>query len=338
MGLNTNQFEQETVLTGIWDNLKQSLFSGFSSDPAKSKPELSADFDTSYWRTDDKAWMAERRSTWAGIEPTVLTVVEAKKFLAPIKAYYLRGQIPDWDKGQAKYDPKPHLNLFLFLWLHPSRDESVLNQLRQIYVGSSTVWHRDVSRGYFSFLASQRYGQTLDYASEPKYEHYPRLQGYGELFFRVLFVNPQEREWMLENYQETRITGSPGKIRYREFAIPRLELTEMLSMNRWLKLEKLAPSSEEFLYQYDDALNYWYQDVRGVNYFDQGTNRKGKIYWYKTLYPFHHFDTDREGDTVRSRFVFKIRKLLDDGIFDEHDEMWDDVKNDRIEIEDPWGY
>ena len=108
-------------------------------------------------------------------------------------------------------------------------------------------------------------------------------------------------------------------------------------MYQWLRLDELVPINEEFLYQYDDVLNYWYKNVKDTNYFDLKSNRKMKPSWYKILYTFLHFDTEREGDTCRTRFVTKLRNLFDEEkFFDEFNQMWSDIKNDRVKVEDPW--
>ena len=139
------------------------------------------EIDTSFWKTDDKEWMTQRRLAWPKIEEMVIGVVEYKKHLPRIKTYYMRGTIPDWDKGQAKYDPKPHLDIFLFLWLHPSWDEAILGDLRETYINSLIVWHRDVATGYHNFISSQAHVTTFDFVNIEGYEVPPDLEGHGEL-------------------------------------------------------------------------------------------------------------------------------------------------------------
>ena len=313
------------------------LAGGKSHDPSESKPDLLTELDLSFWKTGDKEWAKQRRATWTDIEEMVLSVVEVKKYLPRIKSYYLRGEIPDWNKGQAKYDPKPHLNLFLFLWLHPSWDETVLAELRESYINSPTVWHRDVKYGYLSFLRTQTSSTTHDYANIEGYEACPNLKGKGELLFHVMFINPVVRELILNSFQTERPNGSPGKMLSESFKIPDQEFKEFIWMSRWLRLEQLVPFNEGFLYQYDGVLNYWYQNVKNENYFDIKNNRRGKSSWYKTIYAFHHFDTEKEGDTCRTRFVKKLRKILnEEQFFDEFNQMWSDIKNDRVKVDDPW--
>lgn len=310
---------------------------GRVGDPEESKANTLNKIDTAFWNTSDKDWMAQRRADWPKIEEMLLSVVQVKKHLPLIKSYYLRGEIPDWDKGQAKYDPKPHLNLFLFLWLHPSWDEAVLTEVRESYINSQTIWHRDVEAGYSSFLVSQGRGKTLNYADVDGYEIYPDLNGFGELLFRVMYINPVVRELNFNSYRTENLDGTSGKVISSAFRIPDQKFDEMVWMSQWLRLGTLVPYNYGFMYQYDDVLNYWYQNVKDKNYFELGSNREMKPSWYKIIYPFHHFDIEEEGDTCRTRFVKKLRGILDEEqFFDEFNQMWGDIKDDRVKVEDPW--
>jgi hypothetical protein len=321
----------------IWQLVKDKLTLGKGHDLAEISSDPITELDLSYWKTNDREWVSQRRAAWSDIEEMVLSVVEVKKYLPQIKAYYLRGEIPDWEKGQARYDPKPHLNLFLFLWLHPSWDETVLAELRESYINSPTVWHRDVKCGYDRFLSTQTIGTTLDYANVDGYESCPNLNGQGELLFRVMFVNPTIREITLQSSRTERPDGSDGKILSMPFIIPDPGFDAMVWMSQWLRLKKLVPVNEEFLYQYDDVLNYWYQNVKDKNYFDLKSNRRMKSSWYEIIYPFHHFDTASEGSTCRTRFVKNLRRILDEEqFFDEFNEMWSDIKNDKVKVNDAW--
>ena len=322
----------------VWQLLKSKLTAGKIGALEDPKLDPLTKIDVSFWKTDDKEWMAQRRAAWLKIEEMVIGVIEYKKHLPRIKSYYMRGTIPDWNKGQANYDPKPHLDIFLFLWLHPSWDEAILGDLRESYINSQIVWHRDVATGYHNFISSQAHDTTLDFANIDGYDVPPDLEGHGELMFRVMFINPKIREQNLNHYRIQNPNGSKGKMLKLAFRIPDQRLEEMVWMSQWLLRESLVSNNEGFLYQYDDVLNYWYQNVKDENYFDLSPrNREGKFSWYKMFYHIYHFDIEKEGDTCRTRFVTKLRDILDEEqFFDEFNQMWGDIKNDRVKVDDPW--
>ena len=110
-------------------------------------------------------------------------------------------------------------------------------------------------------------------------------------------------------------------------------------MSRWLNLPKLVKFNEEFVFQFDPALD-WLQRTfpRDPELFEKEAQasvvRKNHR---EALYRIHHFDTEKEGDTCRTRFVHKIRKILDERDFiPEFKQMWEDVKSGKIEVKDPW--
>ena len=97
--------------------------------------------------------------------------------------------------------------------------------------------------------------------------------------------------------------------------------------------------NNEFLLQYDQPLDDWYKSCeQNEDYFikDAQTEnaRKSVI---NALYVIHHFDTDKEGDTCRSQFCFKIRKILDERLFiAEVKQMWVDIKSGDIVVDGAW--
>ena len=72
-------------------------------------------FDTSHWKTTDKAWMAERKQQWLEIEKLLYVLDKNKKARSIIKQYFLKGQLPDWKKlhDWSQGSTTRHLDLLL---------------------------------------------------------------------------------------------------------------------------------------------------------------------------------------------------------------------------------
>jgi len=286
--------------------------------------------DTSYWKTDDPEWVAKREAYWPAIEHMLNHYKsKKKKALNPIRDYYLRGKMPNW-KGLKDWDDSfRHLDIFCFLWLHPSWDENLLTELRDAYISSDLIIYEDVSHGFGTFLDSQIIGPTSHVWTMDKL-NYPYLEGHGELLFRVLMGDRSITEYEIQGYP----TYGEKKI----FKIPQTSLIHIASMGAWLRMERLLPFNNEFLLQYDEPLEWWYESVKDVDYFNLNEfNKKQKPHFPRSLYRIHHFDTEKEGDTCRTRFAHKIRKILDERDFTpELKQMWLDVKAGKIEVTDPW--
>jgi hypothetical protein len=105
--------------------------------------------DTSYWKLEDKAWVAERKANWDVIEKYYSGGLEkSKKGMNIIKRYYLKGEMPDFEALRSWSDETlRHLDLYSFLWLHPSKDQRVLTELRNQYVNSPLVVEYDIKVG-----------------------------------------------------------------------------------------------------------------------------------------------------------------------------------------------
>jgi hypothetical protein len=79
-------------------------------------------FDTSHWKTADKSWMKEREKQWPEIEQMLYTLNMTKKGRGIVRRYFLKGSLPHWKKlhDWDRDSTVRHLNLLLFLYLHPS--------------------------------------------------------------------------------------------------------------------------------------------------------------------------------------------------------------------------
>ena len=111
-------------------------------------------------------------------------------------------------------------------------------------------------------------------------------------------------------------------------------------MTKWLCNKTLNYINEDCLYQYDNYLEYWYlscAQVKETDEFQISEIFRDVDLLKKGLYRIHHFDTEKEGDTCRSRFVNKMRKILDERAFlGDFKQLWEDVKANKITIENPW--
>ena len=293
--------------------------------------------DTSFWLTKDKAWMQARKDKWPSIE--VMLSEKTKKALNIIKQYYLKGKMPNWQALQEWENNDRHLDLFCFLWLHPSDDETLLYSLYREYMTSELIYETDAIAGYYTFLRSLIQDACARFLSMDDY-YSPYLEGKGLTLFNVLykdidFAGVQMRKQLksVERFQ-----------REAQHLLSANGYQDLFTFGKWLCLEVFLPGHEEFLLQYDEPFEWWYLSCKNdaENFFNdksQGYDTRKMIRYggYKALYNIYHFDTKKEGDTCRTRFVLKIRKALDEREFsDDFKQMWLDIKAGKIDVEDPW--
>jgi len=292
--------------------------------------------DTSCWLTKDMVWMQARKDAWPSIE-TMLSK-KNKKAISIIKQYYLKGKMPNWKALQEWENNERHLDLLCLLWLHPSNDEQLLYSLYREYMESELIYKTDAVKGYSSFVYSQIQVASSQFTTMDG-NYFPYLDGKGLVIFNVLykdidFAGVQMRK-QLKNIDRFKTDAQHlligGKLR------------EIYSFGRWLALETILPSHKEWLLQYEEPLEWWYSSCvdEPTDYFTEKTkdyDLKQQLVenTYKALYRIHHFDTEREGDTCRTRFVYKVRKILDEREFiEDFKKMWLDVKAGNVEVEEP---
>lgn len=285
--------------------------------------------DTSYWINGGKEFLEERKKNWENIEFMISIYKPYKKNRTPIKDYYIKGKMPNWKSFIEWESIERHLDIFMFLWLHPSNNEKVLKKLKDAYISSDLVTLADINVGYSYFLDSQIVITRSNYLSM-KQVNFPYIEGKGELIFKLLMEDRVKEYFPVKEKNLL----SENKI----FEYPKTDLSEITTMGSWLKIEKMIPIHYDFLFQYDDALEWWYECVKGINYYNiSDFNKKFIPYHKKALYRIFYFDTKKEGDTCRSKFVKKIIKILDEReFFPEFDQMWQDVKDGKTVVEDPW--
>lgn len=113
-----------------------------------------------------------------------------------------------------------------------------------------------------------------------------------------------------------------------------------LCMWLWLLQDSKSPLTLNCLYQYDEVVEWCMTTMTTdkINEFLENHKTPAALNEYqKALYCLYHFDTEKEGDTCRTRFVHKIRKILDEREFvPEFKQMWEDVKAGKIAVESHW--
>lgn len=287
--------------------------------------------DQSYWLVKDKDWMAEREAQWPRVEFMLSSYQLKKKAIKPIQDYFLRGKMPPWNTFLDWPDHDGHLNVFLFLWLHPSWDKCTLQELFRQYMSAESILPRDIVRGYRQFMGSQTVYTTGNYRNMEKLAA-PYLEGHTELLYEILygdmaFVEESIKRLLKHSHQ---YSGSDWDVSVNE------GFGQISFMADWLSLKEIRlPIQADFLLQYTMPLEHWYMSCsKDETFFKEGS--RGYMFLEvvtETLVHIHQFDIDEEGDTPRTRFVQKIRKILDEREFiSEFKQMWLAVKAGNIAI------
>lgn len=288
------------------------------------------EIDTQYWQLSDPAWVKQRQSQWLSIEPMLLgTMNKSKKAITIIKRYFLKGIMPDFEKLKKWESDYRHLDLFSFLWLHPSWDEQVLTELRHAYVHYRLVLQDDVEIGFSEFISSATHRAEADYEPERGISNIAHSGGYNELLFKVLMGDLSIP--YIPEYRE--------KTRWRwQIARKKEGIQDLFYKTSWLCNKHRHQLAEDYLFQYDLPMQLWYEgSSKQQDFFTHKKFARKIPYLDKALYRIHHFDDKKEGDTARSRFVKLARKILDEGDFvAEFKQRWLDVKAGKIIVDDAW--
>ena len=110
-----------------------------------------------------------------------------------------------------------------------------------------------------------------------------------------------------------------------------------MDISFWLNLEKLNRFGQDMLYQWDGPLELTFKQINrdtqaAAKHLEMSIERFAKI-----LFRIAYFDVEKEGDTVRTRTVCKLRALLDkEDNIPELKELWRRVKSGEKEVKDPW--
>ncbi len=290
--------------------------------------------DISYWLSKNKSWMEDRKAQWPAIEK-VVELNRKKPEVNVIKQYFLRGKMPRWEKYKDWDDLFRPLDLNMFLWLHPSNDSEVLKDLYISYMESDSIHEQDVIKGYGSFVDHEFMRVPSTKKSLTDYP-FPYRGKKNIILFRIIFEDI--------NYVKDRMIGMVGGLdnfdKKAKHVFEFLGYHHFLYMRRWLLQEPKSPLMLNCLFQYDEAVEWCLTTITVNKEKEFLDGIKAPVYLHsfqKALYCIHNFNTEKEGDTCRTRFVHKIRKILDEREFiSEFKQMWEDTKAGKIEVKDPW--
>jgi hypothetical protein len=325
----------------------------------RMKPDAFKDFDTSYWQPKNKLWMAEREQQWREIEKFLYGKHKGKKATAIIKRYFFKGTLPDWEKLENWDNEDGHLDLMLFLYLHPSQDEEVLRPLRDAYMSSYQVKRRDIMAGLRCLIdvgetLSCNGGEVLLHSEDvekniphlagelkslppqgkkPNLIYYKELvlhtQGNSERLFSLMCPDLKQRSFQL-----------PGE--WHETLMPTYGYRNLWEWGKWLILTPpLNLGAQDMLFQYDLPLETWYNHCgQSQDEYDAIAQPASRLkHTLIALYRIHNFDQQAEGDSPRTRFVRKVTGMLDEREFvPAFKAIWEHVKNGGVEVKDPWTY
>jgi len=294
--------------------------------------------DTSYWKTKDKKWVAQRKEDWLQVERQILAMHKSAKAMAIVKRYYLRGTMPDWDKLNHWGNHERHLDLLLFLWLHPSWDNKVLEPLRDVYIAAAehlaVVHVDDVQRGIaqnisIGITTACGSGECSLQLKNGKHEDVlMHTNGHNEQLYDLCIGMGGKDDF-------PHLAGKTVWARARD----RSSLYSLHEIGCWLRrpMGSLNQSNLDMLYQYDQPLAVWYYCVNlNENFIAQNDRYKPLI--QKAIHRIYNFDTKKEGDSPRTRCVIKFKKMFDEGEFNDKDfsTMLKQVKFGEGKIENLW--
>lgn len=115
-----------------------------------------------YWLIDDRNWLKERKQKWKVIKKNLMhTQYFDREDIKLIDEYYLKGVEPgDQDSFSSNMDAK--LLLIIKLWLHPTDDIEVWNQIKEDVLADRD-FERNIGDSYRLLFF---YGGSPDYNGE----------------------------------------------------------------------------------------------------------------------------------------------------------------------------
>lgn len=290
--------------------------------------------DTSYWKIKDAEWVSQREAQWPAIERMV-GAERRKSEINVIKDYFMRGKMPNWKKYKEWNGDRRHVDLKVFLWLHPSDDHEVLKSLYRTYMESDLIHERDVTLGYGSFVDNEFLRATSSWKSLEEY-HFPFLGAKNIILFRVMF---EDAEYAMDRIRSL-VGGQANFDKKAREILEFLGFSHFLFIRRWLMQNETLPLCVNSLYQYCDVLEWCLTTLtpNNENFFLEGLKTPEYLKAFqRALFCISKFDTEKEGDTCRTRAIHKIRKILDERSFvPEFKQLWEDTKVGKIEVQDPW--
>ena len=250
--------------------------------------------DTSYWLTKDKDWKEQRSAQWPAIEK-VVGINRNKAEVNVIKAYFLRGKMPKWEKYKDWEKTFRHLDLRMFLWLHPSDEPEVLIPLYKTYMESDVIHARDVTAGYGSLLDNELLRAPSPYKSLKDYP-FPFMGDKNIIVFRIFFADIAYAKNCM-----VRLLG--GQESFDEKAAHLFEFCgylHFLYIWQWLMQDIKLPLAESNLYQYDEVLDWCITTLtvqKEQDYLKSIAHKVNEIQYQKALYCIYHFDKEKSEES-----------------------------------------
>ncbi|WP_431262617.1 hypothetical protein ACQ859_21145 [Roseateles chitinivorans] len=310
--------------------------------------------------------MAERKQQWVETDKLLLVLEkDNKKARGIIKRYFLKGILPDW---KALHDwnqnsTTRHLDLLLFLYLHPSRDDAVLRPLRDQFLNNPHALPADRLMGFDHLWAlgltwASQGGQRMFRLSELEKElgqpcgDLPALpapyedcrwvevhtEGQNERLFNLMWPDLNQRRVSLPVTRDTYRHRAPRfPVDQEEFDLPSESLATLWSMSRWLVRPATSSRGDsDMIFQYERPLELWYLHCSTK---DAPKARADRELVLLALYRIFHFDREGEPEnSPRNRFVQRTRALLTQREFSASFRALVDLsRSPDLVVTDPWG-
>ncbi|MFL0807446.1 MAG: hypothetical protein K6L60_09175 [Oceanobacter sp.] len=291
--------------------------------------------DTSYWKLKDKTWVAERKAAWPAIEKK-LAPGRRKSEVNVIKQYFMKGKMPNWEKYKNWGGSKRHVDIFVFLWLHPSSDVDVLTGVCRLYLNLEIIHFKDLL-GWDCFLYSE-----FRWIVDPRLvlnETDAIIVGVKNIaMFRAWISNYDLfRSRLFSMLGEFSILGFPRRPKvlcyYQTYV-------SFLYFRHWLLCDSKSVVTQTCLYRNLDVLEWIFTNFDSkaeAEFIESMKYQVNDDLYKKSLYCIFNYDTSIEDGTGRAEAVLKLRDFLNEYPYlQEFKKIWEDVNSGQVEVEDAW--
>lgn len=294
--------------------------------------------------------MAQRELEWRELEKLLYVLDKNRKAKGIIKRYFFKGELPDWKALKDWSDSRRHLDLMIFLYAHPSKDEVLLRALRNKYIRNRYVSRDDISIGFANLCAGVGYidacsGGVRYFHTSDLQKNIPHLvdellpgtesfEGSRGILVHTFHSNERLFEVMWPDAAQRTICFGKSNEEMPMLRRP-MELDNLWEMSNWLCLEKpLNSGAQDMIYQYDKPLLAWYNHC----YQEEISSDVQYVQLLlMALYRIDNFDSDAEGEGPRTDFVRKIKALFDRKVFSASFRCaWEHVKSGDLKVDSAW--
>ncbi|MCP5013184.1 MAG: hypothetical protein GY942_24665 [Aestuariibacter sp.] len=306
-----------------WDEIERQLRRNadvLQSVTPERPPET--EVDRSYWLTDDKVWMRNRRARWKELEPMLKPLYKVKD-LAKRKKYFLTGELPVNDGEHGNKPSMLNMSLLDLLWLHPNENPELLLKLREQYFKQRGFTRRkfhDWQRGHSStfITAPALYSEDWGRGYEPR-----PIDDYL-LYFKVLNGNYADYGYFLHG-------------EFIPFREPREGIDELMQIGNWFNLDTLLEPNKQLVLLDTETLEWWYQTLPTDLDFSKTSNTNSLPYLFRTLYRLHRFAERGIDCPLREQLGTQLRALLEECPFcDEIKRLWEYVRDTDFILKNAW--